>query len=85
MARVSVGFREAEAIARVSESTIWRLRKDGQAVEARVRLYPHGLQLRLLRDGAFMWSRLCRHQLELDAELATVRVEYCELGWSEPG
>jgi hypothetical protein len=40
------------------EHLAWRLEKDSRVAEARVRIYPHGRELRILVNDTLFWSQL---------------------------
>lgn len=63
--RLTNRFRLAQRIARQSESTIWTLHRDGQRSKRPCACTR--LELRLLRDGDFMWSRVCPQRAHLMA------------------
>jgi hypothetical protein len=49
------------------EQTLWKVHKDGRTAEARVRVYPHGLELRVLVGADPYFSRLYRQGEDLRA------------------
>ena len=42
------------------EQVLWRVHRNGRTAEARVRVYPHGLELRVLVGAEVAWTRLYR-------------------------
>ena len=71
------------------ERTLWRVQKDVRAAEARVRVFPHGDELRIvLRHPAagesLLWSRLYpRHEAgDLEIAAAGTKADFVRLGWA---
>lgn len=76
----------APAPPEAEEHPVWRLTKRGHYVDARVRVTPHGPELRILLDGDLIWSTVVRPPTEdtLTGVAETKRAEFEAKGWALP-
>ena len=66
------------------EHLVWRLEKDSRVAEARVRIYPHGRELRIVVNDVLFWSRLFRDHEDsrlLGSEASGCRQDFERRGW----
>ena len=63
---MSIGLEPRSTLPPAREQVLWRVvHKDGRTAEARVRVYSHGLELRVLVGADVAWTRLYRQGEDL--------------------
>jgi len=81
---MSVGFRPFSPVPQFKERIYWRVRKGSRTAEARVRVLPIGLELRVLVGSDLVWSRLYRQGEDyraLGQMSEGCRIDFERLGW----
>ena len=66
-----------------SPSTLWKLTVEGKLASCEVRFVPLGTEVRVLRNGKLLWSRIFEHRDDALKEAEEERRRMVATGWTE--